>query len=117
MIDNKEIFIANKEKAIVDCLDKERYSGSIIEITKALNSNLISITKLKKYAVMMKNASLTRRLGYLLDILKKDSGGLIKHIGKHPPIYLSIRLPNKKIGINKKWRLIINVKKEDLLKL
>ena len=114
-INNKEVFIAEKEKAIIDCLDKERYSGTVIEITKALSSNLIKINKIKKYAIMMRNASLIRRLGYLLDLLKKDSSNLINHIGKHREVYLSTRLPKKKIEINKKWRLIINVDKKDLL--
>src|SRR3989344_3790989 len=39
LINNKEIFIAEKEKAIIDCLDKERYSGTIIETAKALNNS------------------------------------------------------------------------------
>src|SRR3989344_3553087 len=42
IIDNKEVCIAEKEKAIIDCLDKEKYSGTITEIIKALNINLIN---------------------------------------------------------------------------
>lgn len=116
MIDNKVIYIAEKEKAIIDCLDKERYSGTIIEIIKAINSNLININKLKRYAIKMKNASLIRRLGYLLDILNKDSSGLIKHVGEHRLIYLSTSFPKNKIEINNKWKLIVNIDKNYLLK-
>jgi predicted transcriptional regulator of viral defense system len=114
LIGKEEIFIAEKEKAIIDCLDKERYSGSVIEIAKALSTN-IRINKLKKYAVRMNNSSLIRRLGYLLDSIKKDSSGLEKYIGKHRNIYLSARLPKKVFDLDKKWKLIINVKREDLL--
>ena len=116
LINNKEIFIAEKEKAIIDCLDKERYSGTIIETAKALNNSSININKVKKYALKMNNSSLNRRLGYLLDLLKKDSSGLEKHIGDYRNIYLSTVLPKKTIKIDKKWKLIINIKKEDLLK-
>lgn len=116
LIDNKEVYVAEKEKAIIDCLDKERYSGTLIEIIKALNSNLINLKKLKKYAIKMKNASLIRRLGYLLDLLNKDSTGLIKYIGKHRSVYLSTIFPKNKIEINNKWKLIINVEKNYLLK-
>jgi len=116
IIDNKEVCIAEKEKAIIDCLDKEKYSGTITEIIKALNSNLINLNKLKKYAIKMKNASLIRRLGYLLDVLNKDSSGLIRHIGKHRLIYLSTIFLKNKIEINNKWKLIININKDYLLK-
>ncbi|MBU4341232.1 MAG: type IV toxin-antitoxin system AbiEi family antitoxin domain-containing protein [Candidatus Altiarchaeota archaeon] len=114
-IGGQKIFIAEKEKAIVDCLDKERYSGSVIEIAKALTNVEISINKVKKYALKMNNSSLVRRLGYLLDLLKKDSSGLEKHIGKYRNIYLSTALPRRAVETSKKWRLIVNVKKEDLL--
>jgi len=111
----QKIFIAEKEKAIVDCLDKERYSGSVIETAKALNNDEISINRVKRYALKMNNSSLVRRLGYLLDLLKKDSSGLEKHIGKYRNIHLSTVLPRRAVETSKKWKLIINVKKEDLL--
>jgi len=115
-IGNKKVFIAEKEKAIIDCLDKERYAGSIIETVKALSSEEINIRKIKGYALKMHNSSLNRRLGYLLDLLKKDSSGLEKHIGRYRNIYLSTLLPKRSVNINKKWKLIINIKEEDLLK-
>jgi len=114
-IGNQEISIAEKEKAIIDCLDQERYSGSIIEITKALGNNRINLNKLKKYALKMNNFSLIRRLGYLLDLLKKDSSGLEKHIGNYRNVYLSTVLPKKNANVDKKWKLIVNVTKKDLL--
>ncbi len=116
LIGGKNILIAEKEKAIIDCLDKERYAGTIIEVVKALSSSDISIKKLKNYALKMRNASLIRRLGYLLELIGKNSSGLQKHIGGHRNICLSTILSKKTIEINKKWKLIINVKKEDLLK-
>lgn len=112
---NREIHLAEKEKAIVDCLDKERYAGSIIETTKALNNSSVSICKVKRYALKMNNTSLVRRLGYLLDLLGKDSAGLEKHVGKYRNIYLSAVLPRKTIVRNKKWKLIVNVERKDLL--
>lgn len=116
LIDKKKVFIAEKEKAIIDCLDKERYAGSIIEVAKALSQNKINLKKLKSYGLKMHNASLIRRLGYLLELIGKNSSGLKKHIGKHRDIYLSSVLPKKTTERNKGWGLIINVKKEDLLK-
>jgi len=115
LVDGKKVFVAEKEKAIVDCLDKERYSGSIIEIAKALSGRGINLGKVKKYALKMGNSSLIRRLGYLLDLLKKDSSGLEKHIGSYRNVYLSTVLPKKALKTDRKWRLFVNAGRRDLL--
>ena len=114
-IENEEVHIASPEKAIVDCLDKEQYAGTIIETAKALRHKDVRIDFVKRYAIRMQNASLVRRLGYLLDVLKLDSKGLENHIGKHRDIFLSFTLPQQKIGRSHKWKLIVNVRDEDLL--
>jgi predicted transcriptional regulator of viral defense system len=114
-IENEIISIANVEKAIIDCLDKEQYAGTIIETTKALKNKIIDVKKLKHYAIKMKNSSLIRRLGYLLDLLKKDSIGLEKFIGTYRDVYLSLKLPRTEVNRSRKWKLIINVRDEDLL--
>ena len=114
-IENIHVRIASPEKAIVDCLDKEQYSGTIIEMAKTLRHKDVRIDLVKRYAIRMQNASLVRRLGYLLDVFKLDSKGLEKHIGKHRDIFLSLTLPQHEIGRSKKWKLVINVRDEDLL--
>ena len=63
----------------------------------------------------MDNSSLIRKLGYLLDLLEKDSSGLKKHIGNFRDIYLSTILPKKLVKVDKKWKLVVNVSEEDLL--
>jgi len=115
LVGGKKVFVAEKEKAIVDCLDKERYSGSIIEIARALSDSRINLSKVKKYALKMGNSSLIRRLGYLLDLLKKDSSGLEKSIGSYRNIYFSTVLPKKALKMDKKWKLVVNVSRGDLL--
>ncbi|MFQ6121116.1 MAG: hypothetical protein ACE5KE_14670 [Methanosarcinales archaeon] len=112
-IDNNPINIAEKEKAIIDCLDQERYSGTILETAKALKEGKkeLDFEVLIDYAIKMNNFSLNRRLGYLLDELNIDSKKLENLIGDYRPVYLSTKLPskNKKYEKNKKWKLIINV--------
>lgn len=114
-IEDHEVNIASVEKAIVDCLDKEQYAGTIIETAKALYHATGYIDQIKRFSIRMKNASLIRRLGYLLDLMKLDSKGMENHIGQHRDIYLSLKLPRQKIEKSKKWKLIINVRNEDLL--
>ncbi len=114
-IESEEIAVAEIEKAIIDCLDKEQFAGTIIETAKALKDSRVNVNKLKRYAVMLNNASLIRRLGYLLDLFNLDSSGIEEHIGSFKYIYLSIKLPMKEISRSKKWRLIVNVRSEDLM--
>ena len=114
-IENEKVAIATVEKAIVDCLDKEQYAGSIIETANALRRKQVRISLVKRYAARMQNASLIRRLGYLLDIMNLNSKDLEKHIGKHRDVYLSLTLPEQEIKRSRKWKLIINVHDKDLL--
>ena len=68
------------------------------------------------YALIMENHSLARRLGFLLDLVKQDTTRLEERIGKFRYVYLSNTLPKKKHGISKKWRLILNIEENELLK-
>ena len=117
-ISDAEINIADKEKAIIDCLDREEYAGSIIEIFKALHNNKeqFDFDKMINYALIMENHSLARRLGFLLDLVKQDTKKLEESIGKFRYVYLSNTLPKKKYGISKKWRLILNIEENELFK-
>jgi predicted transcriptional regulator of viral defense system len=83
-ISDTEINIADKEKAIIDCLDRQEYAGSIIEIFKVLHNNKeqFDFDKMINYALRMENHSLARRLGFLLDLLKQDTKKLEENIGK-----------------------------------
>ena len=117
-ISDVDINIADKEKAIIDSLDREEYAGSIIEILKALHNNKeqFDFNKMIDYAFRMENHSLVRRLGFLLDIIKHDTKNLEGKIGKFGCVYLSNGLPKKKYGISRKWRLILNLRENELFK-
>ena len=117
-ISDVEINVADKEKTIIDCLEREEYGGSVIEIFKALynNKEQFDFNKMADYALKMENNSLIRRLGYLLDLIKQDTKKLEKNTGKFRPIYLSSSFPKKKYEISKKWKLILNLKEGELFK-
>jgi len=117
-ISGVEIKIADKEKTIIDCLDKEEYSGSIIEIFKSLfnNKEQFDFGKMTDYALKMENYSLIRRLGFLLDLLNQNTKKLESNIGTFRYIYLSGRLPKEKYGTSQKWKLIMNLKEDELFK-
>ena len=101
-----QIYVTDKEKTIVDCLDKPKYCGGIIEVAKALNNSNFDMEKLAEYAVKIGNSGVIRRLGYLCDYL-----GLQMDLPKiRTRNYLLLDPTMPKTGkVNSKWRLIVNV--------
>ena len=108
-IEGTQINITNREKTIVDCLDKPQYCGGIIEVAKALKSGKYDTEKLSEYAKRIGNSGVRRRLGYLAEIL----GINIKLPDVKTRNYLYLDPTMSKRGRkNAKWRLIINLDKK-----
>lgn len=110
-----DVFIAEKEKAIIDSIDKMKYSGGVFEVVDIVKNAIseINIDKMLDYAVSMKSSSLLQRLGFLLEYLKIpfDEKRLLSHIGK-TVTYLD-PLGEKKGKYNARWSLIQNFPKEN----
>jgi len=105
-LDGKEVMIADKEKAIIDSLEKPQFCGGIEEAAKAIyfNLNELDIAKLVTYGKKMNNSCILKRLGYLLDKLygKKIKVRLSKN-------YCLLDPQEKKKGnYNNKWKIIVN---------
>ncbi len=65
----REVRITDPEKTIVDCLDKPKYCGGIIEVLKALKNARLDYEKLLEYAERMKSRAVLKRLGFLSERL------------------------------------------------
>jgi predicted transcriptional regulator of viral defense system len=105
-IEEVPVSITDKEKTIIDCLDKPQYSGGIIEVTKALKTGLLNQKKLNEYAIKIDNLSVVRRLGYLCDKLGLQLA--LPPIKSKKYLLLDPTMPSKG-PVNPKWRLIINL--------
>ncbi len=111
-INNHPVNIAEKEKAIIDCLDQPRNCGGIVEVIKAIDEakDELDFDKLITYAKKMKNSAILNRLGYILELLNLPSK--IKP-GKY---YIFLEPLSKKRGAYcQKWKIIENLPKEELL--
>jgi predicted transcriptional regulator of viral defense system len=111
-IDDVEVLITDREKTIVDCLDKPQYCGGIAEASKALHGDL-DIEKLKKYAIDIGNSAVIKRLGILCDKigLKVDvEPGSIS--GNYP--LLDPSMHGNGI-LNRKWKIRENVSEKYLV--
>lgn len=105
-IEETQINITDKEKTIIDCLDKPQYCGGIIEVTKGLKNGKFSKDDLVKYAEKMSNSAILRRLGYLCDLLGITIS--IPEVNTRNYLYLDPTMPHKGEK-NAKWRLIVNI--------
>jgi len=110
-IEETQVYITDREKTIVDCLDKPQYCGGIIEVAKALKRGKYDMEKLSEYAKRIGNSGVIRRLGYLAEIL----GINIKLPDVKTRNYLYLDPTMSKNGRkNAKWRLIINLDKKTI---
>ncbi|WP_461864097.1 type IV toxin-antitoxin system AbiEi family antitoxin domain-containing protein [Thermococcus sp.] len=109
-IEEFQVPITDREKTVIDCLDKPRYCGGIIEVAKAFREELEG-EKLREYALGMNNSAVIRRLGYLCDYF-----GVNIDLPKPKTrnyILLDPTMPREG-NVEGKWRIIANVELEGL---
>lgn len=113
------VCIAEREKALVDSLLFSRYVP-LDEVCKALDAarREISFEKLVEYSMRMKNGSLLKRLGFLMELLgirlaPRSLKLLRGRISKGYSLLDPTRPKSR--NYNKRWLLNVNVSKEELL--
>jgi predicted transcriptional regulator of viral defense system len=112
-IEGAKIRISDKYKTIADCLDHPEHAGGIDEIARSIffSKDEIDFRKVKSYAMKMRNLTILKRLGYILEV----SGLLDQYLD----IFRSVKLSkgyslldplSPKSGSYKdKWGLLINM--------
>lgn len=112
----EEVFMADKEKAIIDSIDKPHYVGGIPEILQVLDRAKIRIDlgKTIDYAMRMYTAPLLQRLGFLFEFVKiKLPSELEKKLainsGKNNVLLGNGKQWGEEGKINDKWRIIQNI--------
>ena len=105
-IEETQINITDKEKTMIDCLDKPQYCGGIIEVAKALKNNKFDRKKLEDYAQRIGNSGVLRRLGYLCEQLNIKIN--LPKLNTRNYLLLNPAMPEKG-SKSAKWRLIINL--------
>jgi len=105
-IEETQITITDREKTIIDCLDKPQYSGGIIEVAKSLKNGKFDKDKLVAYAEKIKNSAVLRRLGFLCEFLRIEIN--LPRIETRNYLYLDPTMPKNGIK-DAKWHLIVNL--------
>lgn len=76
-----EFPIAEREKAVIDCLWRPSLAGRVDEVVKSLNDALeeLRVDVLEDYAIRMGSKTLSSRLGYLLSRRGVESRALLEN--------------------------------------
>lgn len=120
-----KVNMAEQEKSLVDSFDKPKYAGGVEQLAGITWRGLPRVykDKLVKYAVKMNSHSLIQRLGFIISFLTEEDlvkplspkleNMLLDRVGR-TVIYLDSKRP-KTGKLSKKWRIINNVPRSQLL--
>lgn len=112
--------ITDLEKTILDCFEMPQFSGWYQEIIKAFHSADINQNKLINYCKLINNKSVIKRLGFLTEFLQKTN--MEKFIEYAQSIvtkpYILFEIDGEIKGeYNKRWKIIINMPKDEILEI
>jgi len=114
MLADLPIVIADEIKSILDSLALPQYAGGITEVAKAIqiatSEERLEMDTMFEYVERLQNASLSSRLGYLLELLGQPVEKLQASKG---PVKLDPQRPTRG-AFNQRWQLYINVTQEEL---
>lgn len=118
-IDGHRVNISDPEKTIVDCLDRLRYCGGIVEVAKALwyGRDELDFAKMTEYARKAGNKAVNQRLGYLLEKLGSGTEEAITllHESRSKRYAPLDTLGSSKGQYTNRWRVMVNVPENELL--
>lgn len=111
---DSDVLMADKEKAIIDSMDKMKYTGGLREVADVVKNGVkkVHVPTLMNYAIKMKSHTLIQRLGFLLECydIFFDENILRKHIG-NTVVFLDPYGKKKGVFV-KKWGIIQNSSKD-----
>jgi predicted transcriptional regulator of viral defense system len=110
--------ISDREKTIVDCLDRLDYAGGITEAAKAISYGRkeLDFVKMAEYAVKAGNSAVSKRLGYLLERLEiKADVAVDKVLNNIGNSYALLdTLASRKGRYLKRWKVIVNISDKEI---
>ena len=110
--------ITDVEKTIVDCFDYPQYSGGYAELIRGFNQTRLDSDKMITYCDAISNLAVTKRMGFLAELLKKDD---LKPFVVYAKGKINLRYNVfDPLGIEKgefvnEWRLRLNITREEIL--
>ena len=106
-IEGLKVYVTDREKTIIDCLDKPKYCGGVIEVYKALRYEDADVKRISKYLEKFGSSAVAKRLAYLAELVGLDVK-IPVHLVKKGIVLLDPTMP-KKGRVDNRFKLLINV--------
>jgi predicted transcriptional regulator of viral defense system len=115
---NLQYPITDVEKTIVDCFDLPQHSGGYSELIRAVGQAQMQATKLIEYCQAVNNIAVTKRIGYLVELLQITGMELFidfakKQVNNRYNLFDPQGLEEGEFVAE--WRLRLNISREELL--
>lgn len=115
---NHSYAITNVEKTIVDCFDLPQHSGGYAELIRAFDTAKLSAEKMIEYCRTVNNQAVTKRIGYLTELL--DKKGMKSFIRFAKDQLTQTYNPLDPLGIDtgrhsSEWKLKLNITESEIL--
>jgi len=117
---NHSYKITDIEKTLVDCFDLPKHAGWYHETVKAFNNAKINARKLTKYCKAINNNSVTKRLGFLCELIQKPNTQYFIDYAQTcvKDEYALFEISGNKTGVyNKRWKLILNLSENEIVEI
>ena len=115
---NNRFAMTSIEKTLVDCFDLMDYSAGWTELIKALYKAKLNELKLIEACEIVDNISVVKRLGYLIELMKKKNmRNFLKYAkSKINSKYNLLDPTSEDLGtFNAQWRLRLNVMENEII--
>ena len=106
-IEGLKVYVTDREKTVIDCLDKPQHCGGVIEVYKALREEGVNVGRLTEYLEMFGSGAVAKRLAYLAKLAGIEVE-VPDHLLKKGVVLLDPTMP-KKGRVDRSLRLLINV--------
>jgi predicted transcriptional regulator of viral defense system len=118
-LDGYRVTISEREKTIVDCLNRLDYCGGVTEVAKALSygRDELDFARMAEYARRNGNRAVVQRLGYLLETLDVGTEEAITLLRDNiSNSYTSLdNLAGPEGRYVERWKVLVNVPENELL--
>lgn len=118
-LEGYRVNISEREKTMVDCLNRLDYCGGVMEVAKALcyGRDELDFVKMAEYARRNGNRAVIQRLGYLLETLDVGIDEAITLLRDSTSnSYASLdNLASPKGRYIERWKILVNVPENELL--
>ncbi len=105
-IEGLKVHVTDKEKTVIDCLDKPQHCGGVVEVYKALREE-VNVKKLSMYLERFGSGAVAKRLAYLAELagLEVEVPG---HLIKKGVVALDPTMPRRG-KVDRRLKLLVNV--------